>query len=120
MIDKPNGRIKTVSTEDSLSEHERLAEALDRQFSEIFGTEADGRFFVDMLLPKPPPVRTNEAELSWRPTVIAGGASKTGRETGVSQRIKVVRARTAAFDVDAQNTFTEICPDELTVKGGQD
>jgi nicotinamidase/pyrazinamidase len=28
------------------------------------------------------------------------------------------RARTAAFDVDAQNGFTPVCPDELPVPGG--
>lgn len=31
-----------------------------------------------------------------------------------------LRSRTASFDVDAQLTFTELCPLELPVKGGQD
>jgi len=32
--------------------------------------------------------------------------------------IKVIRDKTAAFDVDAQYTFTPECPDELPVEGG--
>jgi nicotinamidase/pyrazinamidase len=34
--------------------------------------------------------------------------------------VKFNKALTASFDVDAQNTFTELCPLELPVKGGQD
>lgn len=36
----------------------------------------------------------------------------------MQQQIEVDRARTAAFDVDAQKTFTPLCPDELPVAGG--
>lgn len=34
--------------------------------------------------------------------------------------IRIERARSAAFDVDAQNGFTPICPDELPVSGGNE
>ncbi|NLO80292.1 MAG: nicotinamidase [Xanthomonadaceae bacterium] len=36
----------------------------------------------------------------------------------MSAKVTVDRARTASFDVDAQNTFTPVCPDELPVAGG--
>ncbi|HEX5514358.1 MAG TPA: nicotinamidase [Gammaproteobacteria bacterium] len=36
----------------------------------------------------------------------------------MSTTVTVDRARTASFDVDAQNTFTPVCPDELPVAGG--
>lgn len=36
----------------------------------------------------------------------------------MSTTVTVNRARTASFDVDAQNTFTPVCPDELPVAGG--
>lgn len=34
--------------------------------------------------------------------------------------VRIDRSRTAAFDVDAQNTFTPVCPDELPVAGGDE
>lgn len=34
--------------------------------------------------------------------------------------IQINRARTAAFDIDAQNTFTPVCPNELPVPGGDE
>lgn len=36
----------------------------------------------------------------------------------MSTKVTVDRARTASFDIDAQNTFTPVCPDELPVAGG--
>jgi len=36
----------------------------------------------------------------------------------MARTLTVDRDRTAAFDVDAQNTFTPLCPDELPVAGG--
>lgn len=33
-------------------------------------------------------------------------------------KVTVGYARTASFDIDAQNTFTPVCPDELPVEGG--
>ena len=32
--------------------------------------------------------------------------------------VKFVKAQVASFDVDAQNTFTPLCPDELPVPEG--
>lgn len=38
----------------------------------------------------------------------------------MSDPITINPQRTATFDVDAQNTFTPVCPDELPVVGGTD
>lgn len=38
----------------------------------------------------------------------------------MSESITIDPQRTASFDVDAQNTFTPVCPDELPVVGGTD
>src|SRR5690606_6338903 len=49
---------------------------------------------------------------------IAGQPVFTVKEAVMSAKVTVDRARTASFDVDAQNTFTPVCPDELPVAGG--
>ena len=36
----------------------------------------------------------------------------------MSQTIQIDLQRSASFDVDAQNSFTPLCPDELPVAGG--
>jgi nicotinamidase/pyrazinamidase len=40
------------------------------------------------------------------------------KEHAMTHPVVIHRERTAAFDVDAQNTFTPVCPQELPVAGG--